>query len=213
MSSKLIVGGDLELLAHYFKVKLAAMDLENPNPNLLYISGDMKVGVDQVKRIKDFFLMKAYAGLVRVVVVENANALSEISQNSLLKTIEELGEGSILVLGATQTNNLLPTLLSRLLIETLKEGAGDLGQKDDLEVEKLLAADISERYAYVERLKERADLLDSLVVYFQRRLRSDLSSIDCLKKLMEAKKWREANVNERAILEYLMLLLPQITEY
>ena len=73
-------------------------------------------------------------------------------------------------------------------------------------MEKLLTASIEERFEYIEKLKQREEFLYSMTKYFHKQLPlyNDFS-----KELLQAEEWAKANVNIRAILEYLMLIMPK----
>jgi hypothetical protein len=65
-------------------------------------------------------------GAFRVAIVESAERLNEDSQNALLKTLEEPGPGTCLVLCAAHEETLLPTLQSRCSRVRLGEVASEV---------------------------------------------------------------------------------------
>jgi DNA polymerase III delta' subunit len=72
------------------------------------------ITVDQVRRAQQTLQRHAVAGRARVLWIEDADSLSDEGQNALLKTLEEPGRATFLLLEATQPDRLLPTVHSRL---------------------------------------------------------------------------------------------------
>lgn len=176
------------------------------HPDLLYFRTGEKLGITESKKIKEFFSLKPYSAEGRIVVAEDASVLTTEAQNALLKTIEELPKEAILILGAASDANLLPTIISRCQVIRL-QGTGDRSQEKNYteDIEKLLNSSIAKRFEYIEKLKDKEEFLHSLVKYFHKNL---LSYPKFSKKLLQAEEWAKHNVNIRAILEYLMLVMP-----
>ncbi|HSD10491.1 MAG TPA: AAA family ATPase [Candidatus Binatia bacterium] len=69
--------------------------------------------IDQVRGVQLFLGGQALGGGSKIVIFEEAQALTEDAQNALLKTLEEPPRGSVLVLVCHNASRLLPTVLSR----------------------------------------------------------------------------------------------------
>lgn len=180
--------------------------LKNPHPDLLYFSSDSKLGIAESRKIKDFFSFKPYSAKGRSVILEDATALTPEAQNALLKTLEELPEYALFILCSNSDATFLPTVLSRCQIVRLQV-TGDRGQENYTEdIVKLLSWGITERFEYIEKLKEKEEFLNSLVHYFHEKLPDNF---EFTKELLQAEQWQKQNVNIRAILEYLMLVMPK----
>jgi DNA polymerase-3 subunit delta' len=90
----------------------------NANPDVLWVApGDRsKVGrilLEQAQQIRSDVSRRPVIGKRKVVVISPADALTADAVNCLLKTLEEPPEYAILVLLASDTANVLPTILSR----------------------------------------------------------------------------------------------------
>lgn len=88
-------------------------------PYLIRLEAEGKtdsIGIDVVHHIDRFFgrVVAPSKGINRVVIIDNAENLSLDSQNALLKNLEEPPENSVFLLSAMSSNQLLPTLVSRL---------------------------------------------------------------------------------------------------
>lgn len=212
MIARLLISPSLESRGQEVKKILVQVGLTNPHPDLLYFPSDSKLGVEQARIIREHFSLKPYCAKGRGVVLEDASNLTIEAQNALLKTFEEPPADALLILGASSDANFLPTILSRCQIVRV-QGTGDRGQGKNYseDIEKLLNSDIEERFEYVEKLKDREEFLHFMVDHFHQKLPPHLTSgnTEFLKELLQAEEWQKHNVNIRAILEYLMLSMPQ----
>lgn len=189
------------------------------HPDLLYINSGEKIGVAESKKIKDHFSLKPYSAKGRIAVLEDTSEMTPEAQNALLKTTEELPDQAILILGSSTESNLLTTILSRCQIIYLDNPSDDIGQPIDSTFEEdlkiLLASGPEERFAYIEKLKDKENLLHFLTSGFRKMLHGQEENLkprevtEFLKQLLTAEKWARQNVNIRGILEYLMLVMPQ----
>ena len=57
--------------------------------------------------------MRPYEAKVRVVIISNAQTMNPAAGNALLKMLEEPPAGTVLILVAPHTSDLLPTIVSR----------------------------------------------------------------------------------------------------
>ncbi len=210
------------ILASHITRGLIAQGSGNANhPDLLYIKEGEKLGIAEARKIKEHFSLKPYSAKGRIVVLEDADVLTIEAQNALLKTLEELPQEAMLILSTSSDANLLPTILSRCQISHLQETnpAGSTHQTRGVkpeDIEKLLNSSIEERFAFIEKLRDKEEFLHSMTYFFRQQLlkstleRSVLKgpTLKFLQELLQAEEWAKQNVNIRAILEYLMLVMP-----
>jgi DNA polymerase-3 subunit delta' len=84
------------------------------HPDLLTVAPDGPlIRVAQVRQLCATLAMKPYAARTRVVIIRDARAMNPEAANALLKVLEEPPEQTLLILLATQTGDLLPTVVSR----------------------------------------------------------------------------------------------------
>lgn len=184
---------------------LKSAGIDGNHPDLLYFPGDSKLGIEQVRKIKQHLSIKPYSAKGRVIVLEDASLLTVEAQNAILKTLEEPPPNAILILGATSESKLLPTILSRCEIVSIQSSKIKTGIEYAEDIEKLLKAGIEEKFEYVEKLKDREGFLKSLIRYFHSKLPE---YANFTKELLRSEQWTSQNVSARAILEYLMLKMP-----
>lgn len=81
------------------------------------------LSIEEVRRIEPLFRRTAAEGGWRIVLVDNADAMTVQAQNAVLKILEEPPAGALLILTASAPGRLLPTIRSRvrtLALEPLK---------------------------------------------------------------------------------------------
>lgn len=97
--------------------------LDGNHPDLHVVKPEEKgksIGVDDARGILHMIDVRPYEGGRAVVIIENAHDMTPQAQNALLKTLEEPPEHVILLLLADSLSPLLPTILSRCAVFTLK---------------------------------------------------------------------------------------------
>lgn len=208
MLSKIIVSSDIGQFRETTDNILTDLGLVKNHPDVLRFESGTKVGIKEAKGVKEFFGKKSYYGGANVVIFEDAGYITPDAQNALLKQVEELGEKSLIIFGARSAENLIQTIISRCKIIHLPN-SNPLQKDFDEDIKKLMGQDTSHRFVYIERLKDKEEFFLSLISFFRQRLHKEGSGIEFLKILLEAEAWKERNGNLRAILEYLMLNLPE----
>jgi len=122
--SLIIVGGNKEKRKKYAlkitREKLGEKTIKS-HPDFLLITGINSIGIDQIKDLRKKLFLKPYRAKTKVALINEAEKLTIQAQNTLLKTLEEPPENSLIVLTAPQKNSLLPTIISRCQIIKLKE--------------------------------------------------------------------------------------------
>ena len=200
---------------------LTQAGLKKTHPDVLYFERSEKLGIGEARKIKNHFSHKPFQAKGKAVVLEDAGILTPEAQNALLKTLEEPPADALIILAASSDAQFLPTILSRCQIINLegrKYNNYNNYKNYTKDLEALLKADIPERFEYIEKLKDRGEFLKFLIQAFRQQLlqsthaKSDLARLEIqnfLKELLQAEQWAKQNVNIRAILEYLMLVMPQ----
>lgn len=77
-------------------------------------AGKREIKVDHVRELLDKLLRHAVEGRARVAIVDPASALNPEGQNALLKTLEEPGEHTYILMCASNPEAMLPTVRSRV---------------------------------------------------------------------------------------------------
>ncbi len=212
MLVKILISPLLESRIRGAEEILTQIQLTQKHPDVLWFPNHSKLGVEQANTIREHLSLKPYSANNRAIVIESAQNFTLDAQNALLKTLEEPPENAVIILGAETEHNLLPTVLSRCNVEFL-EKTPFLGrdiENYDRSVEGLIDMSLEERFEYIEKLKDREGFLQTLIIFFQKQLKSQPGNgiLEFAKDLLQAEEWVKSNGNIRAILEYLMLKIP-----
>lgn len=86
------------------------------NPDLIFISaeeGASQIGVDTVRELQKNLSLYPYRAKYKVAIIEKAELMNTTAANALLKTLEEPGETSVLILISSNMGKMLDTVKSR----------------------------------------------------------------------------------------------------
>lgn len=103
------------LVARYASELITGKPFNENNPDVLSIGQDEEtdsLSVEEVRRVRDFLSLKPYSSDRQVVIVENADQMSDEAANAFLKTLEEPNSAIIFLI--THSRSSVPeTILSR----------------------------------------------------------------------------------------------------
>lgn len=84
------------------------------HPDLhLLAPGEKAISVDEVRGLQERLSFQAYEKGRKIVIIRDAHRMTPSGANALLKTVEEPPKDTFIVLIATESSALLPTLVSR----------------------------------------------------------------------------------------------------
>lgn len=213
MIPSIIVDSDLDSRVEKINQILIENKLKNPHPNLLFFDKEEKLGVAQAKQIIDHMSLKPYQTGPQAVVLVQAEELTPEAQNSLLKTLEEPPENSLIILGVSSEDQLIPTILSRCKIVNNKAQAtgNKLEEKDVENIEKFFSSSIEERFVIIEKTEDKDKLFSNLVFSLREKMLDNPNSsfLNINNKVATLQEYALNNVSMRAILEYIALCLPE----
>jgi len=86
----------------------------NPDFKVIKVAEDKKqISVDQIRELSKFITLSRSFAAYRVILLHPVEAMNVNAANSLLKSLEEPAENTIIILLATHLNQILPTIKSR----------------------------------------------------------------------------------------------------
>jgi DNA polymerase III gamma/tau subunit len=164
-------------------------------------------GIDEARTLSEWAIMKPIAAERKVAVISTLSFTVE-AQNALLKLFEEPPAGTYFFIIVPNTGSILPTLLSRVRVISLREE-----NEADNKLEKFLQSSISERLQMIAPLikskdKERAR---NFIKALEQKINavSTEQKLQSAKKILEAEKYGEARgASLKIILEHLAVSLP-----
>lgn len=87
---------------------------KNNHPDVVIIAPEGEyLKINQFRKMQKDIIYKPYSARYKVFIIQAAHKMQEASANSLLKAIEEPPENTVIILTATSTSKLLPTITSR----------------------------------------------------------------------------------------------------
>jgi len=87
---------------------------ENAHPDVKSVEPDgLFIKIDQMREVSRDVFFQPFEGRKRVFIIDGAERLREEAANSILKTLEEPPDSSVLILITSRVDDLLPTILSR----------------------------------------------------------------------------------------------------
>jgi len=93
--------------------------------HLLLNSENKTLGVDDIRRGNAFLEKTAHLGKVKTIFIPQAQIMTVAAANALLKTLEEPSPNSYIVLITDDLDSLLPTIISRCAVYTIRPKVGD----------------------------------------------------------------------------------------
>ncbi|WP_057831671.1 DNA polymerase III subunit delta' [Colwellia sp. TT2012] len=125
LSSNDAVAGDvINLACGQCKACLLRKSKSYPD-HLLLTSENKTLGVDDIRRGNAFLEKTAHLGVVKTILIPQAQIMTVAASNALLKTLEEPSANSYIVLITDDLDSLLPTIISRCAIYTIRPMVGE----------------------------------------------------------------------------------------
>ncbi len=183
------------------------------DPDLLLISNQKSIGIDQIRNIKSFLSKKSWqAKKTKTVIIFQAEAMTNQAQNAFLKTLEEPPANSKIIITTNHKNALLPTILSRCqIIQLASFKKLNNSQSEDYwqKWRKLVESNLDQRLKTAKKIN--IDELDKFVYALHQKLinnqENKLIIKNWLVNLIVAKEMINDNVNHQRAVDWLMLKL------
>ena len=159
----------------------------NANPDYAEILPDGKtLKIEQIRNLQARIVEKPITSRRKVYVIDDADLMSEESQNCLLKTLEEPPEYAVIILIVSNESRILPTIKSRCVIIKFQP----LTSKEIKQVKPELSDDLIQllegslqNVENIEQKKEQyAQLLNIVNVLENKQLVEVFNSADLLYK-------------------------------
>lgn len=159
----------------------------NANPDYAEITPDGKtLKIEQIRNLQARIVEKPITSRRKVYVIDDADLMSEESQNCLLKTLEEPPEYAVIILIVSNESRILPTIKSRCVIIKFQP----LTSKEIKQVKPELSDDLIQllegsllNAENIEQKKEQyAQLLNLVNVLENKQLVEVFNSADLLYK-------------------------------
>lgn len=148
------------------------------HPDVYIINSDgakSSIKIDDIRQLQSNISLKSYESEKNICIVRDADRMTVEANNSLLKSLEDASYNTIIILIASNLQNILPTVISRCLIvrfDPLKEeiikdilsAKRDVSHEQLSYVVKLAEGSLEKAQLFLDSkvLKQRGDLLQIL---------------------------------------------------
>lgn len=122
------------------KCKSCIQAMNGNQPDIIWVSHEKpaSIGVDDIRvQLNNDISVKPYSSNYKIYIINEADKLTVQAQNALLKTLEEPPAYAVIILLTTNHEALLPTILSRCVILSLKFVEDELIRKYLMEVKQV----------------------------------------------------------------------------
>lgn len=207
------------------------------HPDFFSIEEKESIKISQIRELQKKLALKPYIAQFKIALINEAEKLTLPAQHSLLKTLEEPPNHSILILTALSRESLLPTVLSRCQIIRLptaldkKINQPSIISHQSLAI-KIINASPGERLLIAEKYAQKRDqtveFCQNQLIAFRKLLRqkilsSPLSSNQpiirnsqltlnqvrhLLHQIQQSLELLQSNANPRLIIDNLLLSYP-----
>ena len=151
----------------------------HPDLHRLTIEENKKsISIEQVRSLIESFQEKSHQGDYRVALIYPADKMNHNSANALLKTLEEPGQNTLLMLVVDELHRLPPTIRSRCLLQTIapvspQEGVAWLAEHGHSDESETLEALTQTGYAPIKALQ----YIEQDLLFEQQKFYSELLAI------------------------------------
>lgn len=196
--SLLIIGS--KHLARSETAKIArslGINLDKPSPDIQIISPIKNtVQIEQIRDLKKNIFQKPLREKFKITVIEEAQKLTAEAQNALLKILEEPPAHSVIILESSSKEEILPTILSRVIT---------LRTSESLQAEELSLIKEQDSLEVLNQIEDYEDFLNSQITaafsLLVKKIKGEKISltgkklIDTIERARETKTLIKSNVN------------------
>lgn len=185
---------------------LGHVSAEN-NPDIIFINRESGWTIENIRSLKNFLSKKPFNHDSKIIVIEDADNLNTESQNALLKTLEEPGEGNYIILTTQKPAKLLTTVISRCNVIKIR------GPKTSDQTISLIsptgniAADLATSEQLVKDKETTLNFLQNqLELYQQLLIKSpNTKNQKIIERLIKSMDMINSNVDAKAALDFFFL--------
>ncbi len=161
---------------------------------LIKFGKEESIGIDEVRNIKSFLWQKPFISSRKTLIIKNADRLTAIGQNALLKIIEEPPPSGLIILITKNQNSLIPTLLSRFqkVYIASSPANGKIESSLLIGVKNFLKGSEREKINIIKKVIEDDILSDFITAVFSELDKDPIKNFHSLKELI----YRWVNINK-----------------
>lgn len=215
MHAYIIIGDTIAARMHAIREHLRALSVSSFD-EITPITETPSIGVADIRTFIHALSLRPHQGTHTAGIIAEAETLTVEAQQALLKTIEEPPPAAYLFLGASNTSQLLPTIVSRCTVISKTPGESRNDTESDTErlrqtIHALLSQSVGAMIRDLQTIgktkEEHTRWMDQII----RLLESDLTRaphpehIILLRQLLNAKQYVGNNVPPLFLIEHAFL--------
>lgn len=167
---------------------------KNCFPDLMVVKPDgAEIHISKIKEIQNFLSYKPYYGVMKIVVVDEADKMNQEAQSCFLKTLEEPRGSVLIILISSKPDLLLSTIASRcqnvkfLKPRNLVRDSSEIEKEREILRNFLLVAnsDLADKFKYAKALNFEKEKATDILRIVQKYLRYLLFCTTGIKKTKE----------------------------
>ena len=186
--------------------------------DLIFLEKEGSIGIEDVRNFQKQLMLKPIKSIDKAAIIKNAHNITIEAQNALLKTLEEPPNHTYVFLTAETGNTLLPTILSRTSIITLKnEGtAVENVEQITLQLDTAISGTVGDKLKLAETLSTNKETslqwLESAIHVLRNTMLEQTENASAYIAILESLQQtyttiKTTNVNLRFTLEILFLTI------
>lgn len=213
---KLVIGDKNSWQEYAIKLQNKTLGTDAPNhPDLFILESKTSISIAQVRELKKNLLLKPYQAPKKLAFLFDAGKMTLEAQNAILKILEEPPASAVIVLFATSSSSLLPTVTSRCATTNLGNSTtNDLPEELTEEKEnlmKIFTSRAGERVRMANSLSrdpaEAKELVKKQIILLRKVLiaKPNIVIVEDIKNAQKTLNALQANVNPISCLANLFL--------
>jgi hypothetical protein len=163
--------------------------------------------VENIRTINNFLSRSPYSHQNKIVIIPSAHLLNLESQNTLLKNLEEPGEGNYFILQTSRPNSLISTILSRCHIIRSSYGTVSNRSLPILNFPNTIPQSLVLADTLPHDKTDLQNYLNDQIYLYQQQLivTPNLATSKIINKLLKALALLDANVDCKSTIDFLLL--------
>jgi DNA polymerase III gamma/tau subunit len=178
------------------------------NPDIFIINETTGWTIELTRSIKNFLSQKPFNHSNKIVIIYQADKLNNESQNAILKTLEEPGNNSYIIITTSKPSKLLPTIISRCQSIKLKNKTNfDFKENKPLNISHDIKKDLLTSESLSRDKTQVLPFLEEQLQIYQQILIKDPSpqNSQLVQNIIKAIQMIESNVDPKSALDFLFL--------
>lgn len=179
----------------------------------------MEIVIEQIRQVQNFLALTPYYGTWKIVIIEDADRMTEDAQHCFLKSLEEPKGHAIIFLQTSHSDMLLPTILSRCQeLRFFHRGLYEVSPQEEEKFRGLrqaIGSILAQKFAYAKNANLEREHFDEALYFLRKHFRAiflkDVAHIETRQRLelieKIARQSMTSNINYKLALEVLLLEL------